>query len=83
MVPPISAPIVKKGTKKMTTVVINIEGMMCGHCTARVEKALKAVPGVETVTVDLKPGRATVTGSAEVAVLVKTVQEAGYKATVA
>lgn len=83
VVPPVSAPVVKKETKEMTTVVINIEGMMCGHCTARVEKALKAVPGVETVTVDLKPGRATVTGSAEVAVLVKTVQEAGYKATVA
>ena len=67
----------------MTTIVLNIEGMMCGHCTARVEKALKAVPGVETVTVELKPGRATVTGTAEAAVLVKTVEEAGYKAVAA
>ena len=83
VVPPFSAPVVKKETKEMTTVVINIEGMMCGHCTARVEKALKEVPGVETVTVELKPGRATVTGSADAAVLVKTVEDAGYKAAAA
>ena len=62
---------------------LSIEGMMCGHCTARVEKALKEVPGVETVTVELKPGRATVTGSADAAVLVKTVEDAGYKAAAA
>lgn len=57
--------------------------MMCGHCQAHVEKALKAVPGVVSVTVELKPGRATVTGDADATALVKAVMDAGYKAAVA
>ena len=60
-----------------------MEGMMCGHCQAHVEKALKAVPGVVSVTVELNPGRATVTGEAAAAALVKAVTDEGYKAAVA
>ena len=59
-------------TKTMT-----IEGMMCKHCAARVEKALGAIEGV-TATVDLAPKTATVTGEAEDAVLRKAVEDAGY-----
>ncbi len=44
--------------------VMTIEGMMCMRCVAHVEKALKAVPGVDTVEVSLENGTATVTGSA-------------------
>lgn len=40
--------------------VLTIEGMMCGHCTARVEKALKAIEGVTEVTVSLQEKTATV-----------------------
>ena len=43
---------------------LKIEGMMCKHCQARVEKALKAVAGVESVEVDLEAKTAEVTGSA-------------------
>ena len=43
---------------------LKIEGMMCGHCRARVEKALKAVPGVQAVEVSLEAKTAEVTGSA-------------------
>ena len=40
--------------------IIKIEGMNCGHCTGSVEKALKAVPGVTAVSVDLSSKSATV-----------------------
>lgn len=58
---------------------LKIEGMMCKHCQARVEKALKAVPGVETVTVDLEAKTAEVTGSAAPEALKKAVLDAGYQ----
>ncbi|MGM9553455.1 MAG: heavy-metal-associated domain-containing protein [Faecousia sp.] len=59
--------------------VLKIEGMMCGHCKARVEKALKAVTGVETVEVSLENKTATVTGNADPALLRQAVIDAGYQ----
>ena len=59
--------------------VLKIEGMMCGHCKARVEKALKAVAGVETVEVSLENKTATVTGNADPAQLRQAVLDAGYR----
>ena len=44
-----------------------VEGMMCNHCKATVEKALSAVPGVTSAAVDLEAKTATVTLSADVA----------------
>lgn len=41
---------------------LNVTGMNCGHCQKSVEKALGEIDGVRGVTVDLKGGRATVTG---------------------
>ena len=38
---------------------MHIEGMSCGHCTSSVEKALRAIPGVKDVTVDLASKTAT------------------------
>ena len=58
--------------------VMKIEGMMCPHCQAHVEKALNALEGI-TATVDLTAGTATVTGEASNEVLTKAVTEAGYK----
>lgn len=58
---------------------IKIEGMMCKHCQAHVEKALKAVAGVESVEVSLENKCATVTGSADYETLKKAVIEAGYE----
>ncbi len=62
------------------TTVIEVDGMMCMHCKAHVEKALLAVPGVETAEADLEKKCATVTGNAERAALVAAVKEAGYEA---
>ena len=59
---------------------IRIEGMMCIHCAARVEKALSALPGVE-VKVDLESKTATVTGDISDAVLRRAVEDAGYTVT--
>ena len=60
---------------------IKIEGMMCQHCRAHVEKALAAVDGVSAVTVDLDPGVAEVVSDKEIPdeILAKAVEDAGYK----
>ena len=63
------------------TTVISIEGMMCPRCVAHVDKALKAVPGVETVEVSLEKNNATVTGTADKEALSAAVTEAGYDVT--
>lgn len=58
--------------------IIEIQGMICSHCQMSVEKALKAVKGVESVQVDFRKKEAVVTGSAEHKELVKAIEEAGY-----
>jgi copper chaperone len=63
----------------MSETILKIEGMTCMHCKMRVEKALKGVPGVTSVQVDLAKNQAMVVGSAEQAVMAKAVIEAGYK----
>lgn len=59
---------------------IRIEGMTCGHCSASTEKALRAVPGVQEVVVDLAAKNATVQvdGTVNDEALRKAVTEAGY-----
>ena len=59
---------------------MKIEGMMCAHCSGRVEKALNDLPGV-TATVGLETGTAAVQGDAADEVLVKAVTDAGYQVT--
>ncbi len=59
---------------------MKIEGMMCGHCEARVKKCLEAIPGVESADVSHVSGTAVLTLSAPVedAVLKKAVEDQGY-----
>ena len=61
---------------------ITIKGMMCAHCSGRVESALNELAGV-TARVDLEKKTATVTAGAEVSddALRKAVEDAGYKVT--
>ncbi len=63
-----------------TAVSLAIEGMSCASCVGRVEKALRAVPGVESASVNLATERAEVTGEAPIAygALVAAVEDAGY-----
>ena len=66
-----------KEENKMKT-VLKVEGMMCGHCKARVEKVCKEVPGTEDAVVDLAAKTVTVTGNPDVAALKKAISDADY-----
>lgn len=70
----------EKEEKTMKTKTMKIEGMACGHCTARVQKALEAVDGVASVTMSLEDKSAVIELSGEPAdeVLKGAVTEAGY-----
>lgn len=59
---------------------LSIDGMTCASCVSRVEKALKAVPGVKEANVNLATERATITGTANVAALIAAIDKAGYDA---
>lgn len=63
----------------MQETIIKIEGMSCGHCKAAVEKALKAVAGVEIAVVDLEKKQAVVTGNAAMEAMREAVEDAGYE----
>ena len=62
---------------------LKVEGMMCGHCEARVKKALEALPEVDEAVVSHEAGTAIVTLNAEVAddVLKNAVEAQDYKVT--
>ena len=66
-----------EGVKKTMEKKVVIEGMMCEHCKAHVEKALNALPGV-TASVDLGAGTALVTGEASDEAITAAVTDAGY-----
>ncbi len=70
----------ENGGKEMNKILM-VEGMSCGHCKAAVEKALKAVDGVENAVVDLEKRLANVTLNKEVPseILTKAVTDAGYE----
>ena len=59
--------------------VIKVEGMMCSHCKARVESACKAVAGVSDAVVDLQAKTVTVKGNADIALIKKSITDAGYE----
>ena len=67
--------------KKTMEKTLKIEGMMCTHCSGRVQKALEAIDGVESAQVSHETGTAVVTLSGAVAddVLKKAVTDAGYE----
>lgn len=71
--------VTKKGEEKMTT-IIKVEGMMCGHCKAMVEKVLNAIEGV-SATADLDNKQAVVEHpeSVNVDTLKQVIIDAGYE----
>lgn len=72
----------KKGEKKkMETIILHVEGMMCKHCQARVEQALTSISGVSKVSVSLEKNSATVECSqVSKDTLITAIQNAGYEA---
>ena len=73
----VQEPIIKEEIKMET--VINVNGMMCPHCKAMVEKVCKAVPGTTDAVVDLQAKNVTITGEADVAALKAAITAAGYE----
>ena len=72
---------VNKKEEKNMVKVLDVEGMMCAHCQAHVQKALEGISGVTEVTVDLEQKTATVAMESEIAdeKLSQAVTEAGYQ----
>jgi Cu+-exporting ATPase len=70
-----------KAKSDTTDLTFNIDGMTCASCVARVEKALKAVPGVESASINLATERATVRASQDTSFesLYQAVEKAGYE----
>ncbi|EMY4502126.1 gold/copper-translocating P-type ATPase GolT [Salmonella enterica subsp. enterica] len=62
------------------TISLLIEGMTCASCVARVEKGIKAVPGVTGATVNLATERATVRGTASAEAVIAAIEKTGYEA---
>ena len=71
------ATIIKEEPKMNTVITVN--GMMCTHCKARVEKVCKGVPGVEDAVVDLKAKTVTITGNPDIAAVKKAIIDADYE----
>ncbi|MCF1710222.1 heavy metal translocating P-type ATPase [Tabrizicola sp. J26] len=69
-------PVAKPSVERL---VLDIEGMTCASCVGRVERALKAVPGVKSALVNLATERAEITGpDLDRAALIRSVETAGY-----
>ena len=65
----------------METVLYSVPDMSCGHCEAAVTKEISALPGVESVIVDLDSKRVEVTGSElDDTAIRAAIEEAGYEA---
>lgn len=58
--------------------VIKVEGMMCGHCKARVEKICNCIPGTADAVVDLAAKTVTVSGNPDIAAVKQAINAAGY-----
>ncbi len=74
---------VTESEEKTMKTTLSIEGMMCGHCQATVEKALKGVQGVSEVVVSLEDKNAVVTADESVSAdtLKNAIVDAGYEVT--
>ncbi len=77
--PPFSKAAEPEGKEETKMRTMKIEGMMCMHCTGRVEKALREVPGVTDVAMSLEGKSATVHGTADESALRAAVEAAGYQ----
>lgn len=62
----------------MTTLVLDVPGISCGHCKAAIEGEVAKVPGVDSVTVDVDARNVTVVGHASAQAITEAIVEAGY-----
>ena len=60
-------------------VVLKVEGMMCTHCKAKVEKVCKNIPGVTEAVVELEQKQVTVSGDVDVHEVSQAIMKAGFQ----
>jgi copper chaperone len=58
---------------------LKVSGMSCEHCVAAITQAVRAVPAVEDVAVDLQRGEVTVRGAADARAVREAIVEEGYE----
>ncbi|MGQ3149184.1 MAG: cation transporter, partial [Agrobacterium sp.] len=73
---------VRAADTRNAAISLSIEGMTCASCVGRVERALKAVPGVTSAVVNLATEKATIQGTADTAAVIAAIENAGYDAKV-
>lgn len=64
--------------KKKTGIILNVEGMMCPHCEARVKKAVEEIEGVEEAAASHKKKTVTVFGQCDIEKVKSVIAEQGY-----
>ena len=70
----------------MANIKLRVTGMTCGHCQAKVEKALKGITGVYSAIVDLPDGEAEIDFNDDAVTteqLLAAIAQAGYRAKIA
>jgi copper chaperone CopZ len=71
-----------RGERQMQTIDLPIRGMTCASCAATIERGLRRVPGVQTASVNLAAGQATISyepAMAQMIHLIQTIEDAGYE----
>ena len=63
-------------------IILNVDGMSCGHCSGMVQKTLEEIKGVSNVSVDLDAKKAVFDADTSELIdkAIKDINEAGYKA---
>lgn len=59
-------------------IVLQVQGMSCGHCVAAITSAVQQVPGATGVDVDLGRGVVTVSGTPDVPAVAAAIEDTGY-----
>ncbi|KRD19755.1 heavy metal transporter [Mycobacterium sp. Root265] len=60
------------------SMVLEVQGMSCGHCVSAITAAVTPLAGVTSVDVDLAGGKVTVDGSADVGAVTAAIEDSGY-----
>ena len=75
-----TSPKTERSADTASTLSLSVEGMSCASCVGRVERALKAVPGIDTANVNLATERADISfsGAPNVAAAIEAIERTGY-----
>ncbi len=60
------------------SIVLEVQGMSCGHCVSAITAAVTPLAGVTSVDVDLAGGKVTVDGTADVDAVTAAIEDSGY-----